>query len=123
MEGPLWEEMMPDGSVDCIIIMNKLEDIQNTQQLIQTSQQTIREMHVAQVATVSTEIAQIKTKIDSMDEKIDEISRAAAKRDGMFDGAVFTMAKVGTFVTMGLAAIGWWTTGGGWVWVKEHILK
>jgi len=106
--------MMPDGSEGCQRILDQLEQIQ-------ANQQTLREMHIAHAATVSTEISAIKSKIDVIERSTDEISRAAARRDGMFDGAVWTMAKVGTVVTMIMAMVGWLTTGGGWAWIKEHM--
>lgn len=108
------EEVMPDGSLGCQRILDQLEQIQ-------ANQQTMREMHIAHAASVSTEINLIKDKIDTIESNTDRISVAAARRDGMFDGAVWTMAKVGTFVTMLMAFVGWLTTGGGWAWIKEHI--
>lgn len=105
---------MPDGSEGCQRIMDQLEQIER-------NQQQMREMHIAHAATVSTEISLIKGKIDGIEKTTGEISRAAARRDGMFDGAIWTLAKVGTAATMFMAFIGWMTTGGGWQWIKEHF--
>lgn len=105
---------MPDGTEGCQRILEQLETIER-------NQQTMREMHIAHAATVSTEISLIKAKIDAIDESTSEIRTAAAHRDGMFDGAIWTLAKVGTAATMFMAFVGWMTTGGGWQWIKEHF--
>lgn len=106
--------MMPDGTEGCQRILNQLDEIQERQQ-------EIREMHIAHAASVTTEIALIKKKMDAIEHSTDEISKAAVRRDGLFDGAVWALAKVGAFVTVVMAAIGWLTTGGGWAWFKEHV--
>lgn len=105
---------MPDGTEGCQRIMDQLETIER-------NQQTMREMHIAHASAVTTEIKVIKAQIDGIEQSTSEISRAAARRDGMFDGAIWTLAKVGTAATMLMAFIGWMTTGGGWQWIKEHF--
>ncbi len=105
---------MPDGSMDCQRILNQLGDIQERQQ-------EIREMHIAHSATVTTEIKLIKDKIDAIESSTNELSKAAAHKDGLFDGAVWALAKVGALAMLLLAGVGWLTTGGGWAWLKEHM--
>lgn len=105
---------MPDGSEGCQRILDHLRTIES-------NQQSMREMHIAHAATVSTEINILKSKIDSIEESTSEIRTAAARRDGMFDGAIWLLAKVGAAATMLMAFIGWLTTGGGWQWIKEHF--
>lgn len=105
---------MPDGSEGCHRILSQLDEIQERQQ-------EIREMHIAHAATVTTEIKLIKDKIDTIENSTNELSKAAAHKDGLFDGAVWALAKVGAFAMLLLAGVGWLTTGGGWTWIKEHL--
>lgn len=105
---------MPDGSLECQRIFAQLDEIQERQQ-------EIREMHISHAATVTSEIRFIKDKIDTIETSTYELSKAAAHKDGLFDGAVWALAKVGAFAMLLLAGVGWLTTGGGWVWIKEHL--
>lgn len=101
---------MPDGSRDCEIIMAQLREI--------------RDMHIAHASEVKAEIRMIKDtldKIDTIEQSIESIRVQDARQQGQFDGAVWTLARIGAVVTLLFAAIGWLTTGGGWTWIKEHL--
>ena len=105
---------MPDGSEGCQRILDQLSTIES-------NQQKMREMHIEHAASVATEIKMMRETIDGINELTAEIRTAAARRDGMFDGAIWTLAKVGTAATMLMAFVGWLTTGGGWQWIREHM--
>lgn len=101
---------MPDGSRDCEIILEQLREM--------------RDMHISHSSEVRAEIRMIKdtlNKIDLIEESIERIRLDDARQRGVFDGAVYALAKVGAVVTVFLAFVGWMTTGGGWVWIKEHL--
>lgn len=101
---------MPDASRECDLIMEQLREI--------------RDMHIAHASSVRTEINFIKdslSKIDVIETAIEEMKRQDAREKGMFDGVTWTLAKLGAGVVLLLAGIGWLTTGGGLVWIKEHI--
>jgi len=102
--------MMPDGSRDCEIIMEQLREI--------------RDMHIAHSAEVKTEIRMIKStleKIDTIEASIEHMRVQDARQQGQFDGAIWTLARIGAVVTLLFAGIGWLTTGGGWQWIKDHL--
>lgn len=102
--------MMPDGSRDCEIIMEQLREI--------------RDMHISHASEVKAEIRMIKDtleKIDTIEKSIEHIRVQDARQQGQFDGAIWALAKIGAFFTLLLAGIGWLTTGGGIVWIKEHL--
>jgi hypothetical protein len=101
---------MPDGSRDCEIILEQLREI--------------RDMHIAHASEVKAEIRMIKEtldKIDGIEASIENIRIRDATRQGQFDGAVWTLARIGAVVTLLFAGIGWLTTGGGWQWLKAHL--
>lgn len=101
---------MPDGSKDCEIILEQLREI--------------RDMHISHASEVKAEIRMIKDtldKIDTIEASIEQIRIQDARQQGAFDGAIWTLARVGAFVTLLFACVGWLTTGGGWSWIREHI--
>jgi hypothetical protein len=103
-------KIMPDGSRDCEIIMEQLREI--------------RDMHIAHSSEVKAEIRMIKEtleKIDTIEASIEHMRIQDARQQGQFDGAIWTLARIGAVVTLLFAGIGWLTTGGGWQWIKDHI--
>lgn len=101
---------MPDGSRECEIIMEQLREI--------------RDMHIAHSSEVKAEIRMIKEtleKIDTIEQSIEHMRIQDARKQGAFDGAIWTLARIGAFVTLLFAGVGWLTTGGGWQWIKEHF--
>lgn len=104
--------MMPDGSWECITIMEQLREI--------------RDMHISHAATVKAEIQHIKSsleRIEAIEAAIDDMKIGDARQAGHIDGAIWALAKVGAFVVFLFGGIGWLATGGRWDWIKEHVFK
>lgn len=103
---------MPDGSRDCEIILEELRNI--------------RDMHIAHSSAVKIEIEHIKTsleRIKAIENAIEIMKVQDARQAGQIDGATWALAKVGGMVVAMLGVVGWLVTGGGWEWIKEHVLK